>query len=546
MGGVVMIAIRTSWSACVLVALCMTAMWSLDTASSVYAGRAAESGEPSKSLSKVERSKAMSKAGTGKMVTPHQTDILDRCEAEAQILIKPCMNKTGDELEECSRAYDEAVNACVNPGPPPKGQESQNIYRIPYANGTNVKVTRDFSTHNPIGRFDMHGKGGGPHRIVAAADGTIRHIEDSRSKNQHIWRILRNTPDCFNNYVWIEHANNEWSKYSHMQFGTTTTKAKLKVGDHVTQGDYLGDEGNVGCASPGHLHFEIVKIEVDDSNPKVAENSGDLEDYDFEEQRNPRFSDLTGKVFTIKDGENYIAGGLPGCRKDPDCLEGNYCNAGVDLSANRCMPLKEDNATCDVAGGGHQCKSGYCKFGRCYTPHSVGVGQTCYVNDACAEGKCSDIEGLKGVCVCKADADCSEGKYCDAGIDLNQNKCMPKKADNASCDAIGGGHQCKSGYCKWSKCYTPNSVEMGGTCYNDDACKGGKCSAIDGAKGTCVCQKDTDCDSGEYCDSGLDVKSNKCRAKLAKGETCGKAGSVGNDHKCKSDECSGFPKYECK
>ncbi len=80
-----MIAIRTSWVARVLVTLCMTAMWSLDTASSVYAGRAAESGEPSKSLSKIERGKAMSKAGAGKKVTPHQTDALDRCEAEAQV-----------------------------------------------------------------------------------------------------------------------------------------------------------------------------------------------------------------------------------------------------------------------------------------------------------------------------------------------------------------------------------------------------------------------------------------------------------------------------
>jgi hypothetical protein len=39
---------------------------------------------------------------------------------------------------------------------------------------------------------------------------------------------------------------------------------------------------------------------------------------------------------------------------------------------------------------------------------------------------------------------------------------------------------------------------------------------------------------------------NACRPKLDKGEKCGKFGSVGNDHKCKSGECSGAPKYECK
>ncbi len=532
-----MTAIRPNRYACLLaLALCLVATWFFEVSSSLYAGEETERGESSKGQAHAKQEKARA----------HQAEILDRCEAEAMDLYQPCMTKKGEALEECSRAFDEAVNACVNPGPPPKDQESENIYRIPYADGTNVKVTRDFSTHNPPGRFDMHGKGGGTHRIVAAADGIIRHIQDSRSKNQHPMRILRNREDCLNNFVWIEHANHEWSKYSHMQFGTTTTKSKLKVGDQVSQGDYLGDEGNVGCAAPAHLHFEIVKVGADDSDPQVDDKSGDLDDYGFDAQRNPRFSDFTEKTFTLKDGEKYIAGGLPVCRKDPECPEGYYCNAGVDLAKNRCMPLKNDNATCDVAGGGHQCKSGYCKFGRCYTPHSVGFGQTCYVNDACAEGKCSDIEGLKGVCVCKSDAECSVDKYCDAGIDLNQNECKPKKADNSTCDVVGGGHQCKSGFCKFSKCYTPNSVEMGDTCYNDDACKGGKCSAVDGAKGTCVCKNDSDCGSGKWCDAGIDTKVNACRPKLDKGEKCGKFGSFGNDHKCKSGKCSGAPKYECK
>lgn len=147
---------------------------------------------------------------------------------------------------------------------------------------------------------------------------------------------------------------------------------------------------------------------------------------------------------------------------------------------------------------------------------------------------------------CKQDPDCAASEYCNMGVDLKKNQCVAKKADNDTCDIAGGDHQCKSGHCKLSRCYTPNSVAMGGTCYLNDACKEGKCSSIDGTKGTCVCKDDADCDSGEYCDGGLDLKPNVCRAKLNKGETCGKAGSVGNDHKCKSDECSGFPNYQCK
>ena len=147
---------------------------------------------------------------------------------------------------------------------------------------------------------------------------------------------------------------------------------------------------------------------------------------------------------------------------------------------------------------------------------------------------------------CNADNDCGSGEYCNAGVDLKKNQCMPKKSDNDTCDIAGGDHQCKSGYCKLSRCYTPNSVQPGETCYLNDACKAGKCSSIDGTKGTCVCQSDADCGSGKYCDAGFDAKVNACRSKLNKGEKCGSLGTFGNDHKCKSGECSGAPKYVCK
>jgi len=160
-----------------------------------------------------------------------------------------------------------------------KDNVSKNIYRIPYADGTNVRISGDFFDHKPQRRIDMWGKGPGTHRIVAAADGTIREIEDSRSKWQHPENWLRNTADCINNYVWIEHANNEWSKYSHMKFGTTTAKAKLKVGDEVSQCDYLGDQGKVGCAWPAHLHFQILNVGANNKSPEIDDVSGQLLGY---------------------------------------------------------------------------------------------------------------------------------------------------------------------------------------------------------------------------------------------------------------------------
>ncbi len=79
----------------------------------------------------------------------------------------------------------------------------------------------------------------------------------------------------------------------------------------------------MGCAWPAHLHFQIMQVGETEKLPRIDKTSGELLDYKTADERNPRFSDLTGKVFTLKDSENYIAGGLPACRKDTECLSGH-------------------------------------------------------------------------------------------------------------------------------------------------------------------------------------------------------------------------------
>ena len=387
----------------------------------------------------------------------------EQCETLARRSYDLCMAGPKADREACLRAYDETYNRCRYPSsggttqPAPVNPElSRNTYRFPYADGSRVHVSRDFKTHNAPGKLDMSGRGGGPYRIVAAAPGTIRFIEDRLSKQQHPERWLRNKRACNNNYVWIEHANGEWSKYSHMQQYTTTGKAGLDVGDKVVAGQYLGDEGKVGCAWPAHLHFEIARP-PDGWKPAIGDSSGELAGYHPSQARNPVIAGVPGK--TLKDGETYAVN-RPTCKKDTDCDDGEYCNAGADLKRNSCVAQKSDNETCDLVGGGHQCKSGHCRFSRCYTPDAANIGDTCYMDDACRSGRCSDIDGVKGVCVCNDDNDCGS--------------------------------------------------------------------------------------SSSYCDKGIDTKINACRPKLSNGAKCGKAGSFGNDHKCKSGKCSGFPKYECK
>ncbi|MEJ1095760.1 MULTISPECIES: peptidoglycan DD-metalloendopeptidase family protein [unclassified Pseudoxanthomonas] len=216
---------------------------------------------------------------------------------------------------------------------------SKGVYRIPYVDSTEVKVTNDHIKHSPPGRIDMSGKSGGPYKIVAAADGTIRHVVDGFSE-----RIdCKANPDKpqNNNYVWIEHANGEWTKYTHMKKSSSTGKAKLKVGQFVSAGTYLGDEGDVGCASGDHLHFEVG---VPKASGGIATTGGFLTDNDGSKRnRIPRICGIDKGMFV--SGENYTARKVPGAIKpgakevarhgvparDYQCLFDQAVNAGYAL-----------------------------------------------------------------------------------------------------------------------------------------------------------------------------------------------------------------------
>jgi murein DD-endopeptidase MepM/ murein hydrolase activator NlpD len=174
-----------------------------------------------------------------------------------------------------------------------EGKPSEGIYRLPFADGTKVKVFDDFHTHRPMGRIDLFAiEGREPYRVVAAAAGRIVAIQDSYDEQQS----GRAAADCHNNYVWIAHANGEWTNYSHVAHGSTTQKAKLKIGDRVEAGQYIGDEDAIGCAMLKHVHFEVAvpkAADAIDAGGFLVDNEGG------KREREPRFCGVDGRV--VKD-----------------------------------------------------------------------------------------------------------------------------------------------------------------------------------------------------------------------------------------------------
>lgn len=183
---------------------------------------------------------------------------------------------------------------------------STNVYRAPYANGTEFFVSNDVFTHSPVGRYDLIAQGDddcSTHVVVAAADGIVRMVMDT------------NTTSCssgcgqFNNYVWLQHDNGEWTKYTHM----ATNSVPVDSGDVVQAGDPLGFECWVGNTNPPfgrHLHFEVRKPD-DPENPPIDPSGGFLNSSDGGHLV-PVLCGTPGQ-FVMNDGDMITAGSCGNC-----------------------------------------------------------------------------------------------------------------------------------------------------------------------------------------------------------------------------------------
>lgn len=231
---------------------------------------------------------------------------------------------------------------------------SKGVYRIPYEDGTDVRFSNDHTNHpTTLNRIDMAGTGGGPYTIVAAGDGWIRFIDDTNTLPQ-----CGGQPGCANNYVWIEHTNGEWSKYTHFATGSVTALGRF-VGEFVATGTELGTEGDIGFASGPHLHFEIA-VPNDPSNP-IDSNGfivGDGDATTTNYNRQNRIPVFCGIGFAV-DNEEVEADDC-----DADCASSVLVGAGVaDNQIRHTQAHDEVETIANVphvvaAGGGEAMRAG--------------------------------------------------------------------------------------------------------------------------------------------------------------------------------------------
>ena len=198
-------------------------------------------------------------------------------------------------------------------------ERSVGVYRIPYADGADLKVNQDHHTHGGADglkdKFDLVATGTDK-RIVAAASGWIRAIVDqhgdsfdrgdNRDSNGNPHDNTKDSDtdlyndslehscgkpvpaldNCveYNNYVWIEHPNGEWSSYVHFKTGSVRAlgwtadsdpdNRDVNAPNWINAGEELGLEGDVGFADSEHLHWEVARPLAGENTVRFADRGG--------------------------------------------------------------------------------------------------------------------------------------------------------------------------------------------------------------------------------------------------------------------------------
>lgn len=115
-----------------------------------------------------------------------------------------------------------------------------------------VGLGPDLQLLNPDGSFFAFGRA----EVIAPAAGTIvfarNDVPDGRVKREYL-RMANGKWAIGGNIVLIDHGDGEYSLLAHMQQGSV----RVRIGDHVEQGQVIGLMGMSGSPGHVHLHYQL-------------------------------------------------------------------------------------------------------------------------------------------------------------------------------------------------------------------------------------------------------------------------------------------------
>ncbi|MFO1464281.1 MAG: M23 family metallopeptidase [bacterium] len=267
-----------------------------------------------------------------------------------------------------------------------------------YDNHTGI----DFGDNNTFSEMDLGG-----HEVVAAAPGKVVFVEDSNEDRCHSESdatVCPGTSEKKANTVVIRQEDGNYALYVHLM----RNSVKLKVGDEVQCGDFVGKMGSAGDSSAPHLHFEIrrpYRPNFKDLHPDSIDASFWNQSRVLDPYQGGAWQELDKRRFpkvTCKFKENL-----------PKAARGNW------LSIRAAAWGRGEYDSC---ANRERCRPGlFCSSaGICERPRNL--GENCGGPDICEAGLFCQDGGCRRVGV-GPHGDCDADRLCGPGLDCQAGHC---------------------------------------------------------------------------------------------------------------------------
>ncbi len=141
--------------------------------------------------------------------------------------------------------------------------DDAHIYQLPYAAGVTYPVSQGFHgnyshTGGDCFSIDFKMPEGSP--VHAARDGVVVGTKSDSdlggSSKKYEWDA---------NYILVKHSDGTLGHYVHLQ----KDGVKVKVGDQVQAGQFIGLSGNTGHSTGPHLHFAVFRAQTGKSRETI-------------------------------------------------------------------------------------------------------------------------------------------------------------------------------------------------------------------------------------------------------------------------------------
>lgn len=137
------------------------------------------------------------------------------------------------------------------------------IYRLPYKKGEAYRVGQGYNgsfSHSGDIRYSVDFVMPVKTQVYAARGGRVVQIYERSNQGGSAKKFKDKA-----NYVVIEHNDGTFGEYAHL----SKNGVLVSLGQKVYEGQLIGLSGNTGYSSGPHLHFMVVRVKGDGSNPSI-------------------------------------------------------------------------------------------------------------------------------------------------------------------------------------------------------------------------------------------------------------------------------------